>query len=159
GWDQHAVHGVSGHPLRRGQAVRLRAGTRARDARALPGDEERHRRHGHSGGEPVPAVASTTRYRWAILAAGTAAQTGYSVRGIGLPVLVPTLRAEYGLSLGDVGILLAAGWVGSLATLLPWGLAADRVGERAVLTTGLGACAVCLAAAGYAQDFAVLLVL
>ena len=79
--------------------------------------------------------------------------------GIGLPVLVPTLRAEYGLSLGDVGVLLAAGWAGALATLLPWGLAADRVGERAVLTLGLGACAVCLAAAAYAQDFAVLLVL
>jgi sugar phosphate permease len=81
------------------------------------------------------------------------------VLGIGLPVLVPTLRAEYGLTLGDVGVLLAAGWAGSLATLLPWGLAADRVGERAVLTLGLGACAVCLAAAAYAQSFAVLLVL
>jgi MFS family permease len=74
-------------------------------------------------------------------------------------VLAPTLRAEYGLSLGEVGLLLSAGWVGSLLTLLPWGIAADRLGERAVLTVGLGVSALCLAAAAYADDFAVLLVL
>jgi sugar phosphate permease len=72
-------------------------------------------------------------------------------------VLVPTLRAEYSLTLNQVGLLLAAGWVGALATLLLWGLAADRVGERAVLVVGLGGCALCLAAAAYASDFAVLL--
>ena len=43
GRDQHAVHGVPGDPVRRLQAVRLRPGARARDARPLPGDEERHR--------------------------------------------------------------------------------------------------------------------
>jgi sugar phosphate permease len=94
-----------------------------------------------------------------VLAAGTAAQASYSALGIGLPVLAPTLRAEYGLTLGEVGLLLSAGWVGSLLTLLPWGLAADRLGERAVLTVGLGVSALCLAAAAYADDFAVLLVL
>jgi len=74
-------------------------------------------------------------------------------------VLAPTLRTEYGLSLGEVGLLLSAGWVGSLLTLLPWGIAADRLGERVVLTVGLGISALCLAAAAYADDFAVLLVL
>jgi MFS family permease len=74
-------------------------------------------------------------------------------------VLAPTPRAEYGLSLGEVGLLLSAGWVGSLLTLLPWGLAADRLGERAVLTVGLSVSPLCLAAAAYATEFAALLLL
>ncbi len=70
------------------------------------------------------------RYRWAVLAAGTIAQTSFSALAIGLPVLVPTLREEYGLSLGQIGVLLGAEWVGALVTMLPWGIAADRFGER-----------------------------
>lgn len=78
--------------------------------------------------------------------------------GIGLPVLVPALREEYSLSLGEIGLLLAAGWIGTTFTLLPWGLAADRFGERVVLTLGLVGCAGCIAGAAYASSFAMLLV-
>jgi sugar phosphate permease len=74
-------------------------------------------------------------------------------------VLVPVLRAEYGLSLGEIGLLLSAEWVGALVTLLPWGLAADRYGERVVLPLGLAGCAACLVGAAYAQDFGTLLAL
>ena len=97
------------------------------------------------------------RYRWAVLAAGTTAQTSFSALAIGLPVLVPTLREEYGLSLGQIGVLLGAEWVGALLTMLPWGIAADRFGERVVLGLGLGACAVFLAGAAYAPDFRTLI--
>jgi MFS family permease len=99
------------------------------------------------------------RYRWAVLAAGTAATATSAALGIGLPVLVPVLREEYSLSLGEIGVLLAAGWIGTTVTLLPWGLAADRFGERAVLTLGLVGCAACVAGAAYAPSFAALLVL
>jgi sugar phosphate permease len=99
------------------------------------------------------------RYRWAVLAAGTTAQTSFSALAIGLPVLVPTLREEYRLSLGQIGVLLAAEWVGALLTMLPWGIAADRFGERVVLGLGLGACAGFLAGAAYAPDFRSLIVL
>ncbi|MBA3375351.1 MAG: MFS transporter [Actinobacteria bacterium] len=99
------------------------------------------------------------RYRWAVLAAGTAATATSAALGIGLPVLVPVLREEYLLSLGEIGVLLAAGWIGTTLTLLPWGLAADRFGERAVLTIGLLGCAVCVGAAAYAPSFPALLVL
>ena len=58
-----------------------------------------------------------------------------------------------------MGILLAASWVGGTLTLLPWGLAADRFGERAVLSLGLALCATCLAMAAAASTFALLLVL
>ena len=98
------------------------------------------------------------RYRWAVLAAGTAATASAAALGIGLPVLVPTLREEYSLSLGQIGVLLAASWVGTTLTLLPWGLAADRFGERAVLTLGLMLCAAALVGAAYASSFAELLV-
>jgi len=46
--------------------------------------------------------------------------------------------------------VLAAGWLGTTATLLPWGLLADRIGERAVLGTGLSGCAAATAGAAYA---------
>lgn len=94
-----------------------------------------------------------------MLAAGTAAQASFSALGIGLPVLVPELREEYGLSLGQIGVLLSAEWVGALVTLLPWGLAADRYGERVVLVVGLLGCSACLAGAAYAPSFEMLLVL
>ena len=99
------------------------------------------------------------RYRWVVLAAGTLSQTSFSALAIGLPVLVPTLREEYDLSLGQIGVVLAAEWVGALLTMLPWGIAADRFGERVVLALGLGACAAFLVGAAYAPDFQSLVVL
>ncbi|MGH3066377.1 MAG: MFS transporter [Gaiellaceae bacterium] len=96
------------------------------------------------------------RYRWAVLAAGTLAQASFSASTVGLGVMAPVLREEYGLSLTEVGALLSAAWVGACVTLLPWGLAADRYGERLVLTLGLAASAGCLVGAAYAGSFGVL---
>jgi sugar phosphate permease len=93
-----------------------------------------------------------------VLAAGTAAQTAFSAVIVGLPVLAPALRDAHGLSLVRVGVLLDAVWVGTLLTLLPWGLLADRRGERLVLGTGLGLCGAALAAAAGAENFWPLLV-
>jgi sugar phosphate permease len=100
-----------------------------------------------------------SRYRWLVLAAGTAAQTSFSAVIIGLPVLAPTLRDEHSLSLVQVGVVLDSLWIGTLLTLLPWGLLADRRGERLVLATGLTACAGALVAAGFADAFGPLIVL
>ena len=93
------------------------------------------------------------RYRWAVLAAGTAAQTGAAVFGVGLPVIAPTLQGEFGLSISQVGIVLAAPWVGATVTLLPWGLAADRFGERTALALGLGSSSLLLVGCAYAPTF------
>ena len=73
-------------------------------------------------------------------------------------MLVPTLREEYSLSLSQIGVLLAAVWVGTTLTLLPWGLAADRFGERVVLATGLAGCAVFTAGAAFAPSATALFV-
>jgi sugar phosphate permease len=72
---------------------------------------------------------------------------------------VPTLQDEFQLSVREIGVLLASVWIGTLATLLLWGLAADRWGERVVLALGLGGCAACLAGAAYAPNFEVLVLL
>ncbi len=88
-----------------------------------------------------------------MLAAGTAAQASFSAVLIGLPVLAPALRARYDLSLSEVGVALSSVWIGPILTLLPWGLLADRVGERLVLASGLAVSGVLVAAAGWASTF------
>jgi sugar phosphate permease len=70
-----------------------------------------------------------------------------------LPAIAPALRESYGLSVGQIGVVLAAEWAGALLTFVPWGLAADRLGERWVLTTGLGACGLILAAIATVEEF------
>ena len=97
------------------------------------------------------------RYRWAVLAAGTAAAAAGSALFIGPAVLAPAIREQFDASLSQVGVLLASLWVGTILTLLGWGLLADRLGERVVLGTGLGMCGVLATLAGLAGDFWVLL--
>ena len=94
-----------------------------------------------------------------MLAAGTAAAASNAVFGIGLPVIVPQLREEFDLSLGQIGVLLAASWIGITLTLLPWGLAADRFGERLVLAVGMLGSAAFLVGAAFASSFEELVVL
>jgi sugar phosphate permease len=99
------------------------------------------------------------RYRWVVLAAGTFAQASYAAILLGLAVLAPTLRGRYGLSLTQVGVLLAVPNVGSIVTLYPWGLATDRFGERTVIGLGLGIASGCLGVASFVGSFAPLVVL
>jgi sugar phosphate permease len=99
------------------------------------------------------------RYRWAVLAAGTAAASAGSALFIGPSVLAPAIRDEFDVSLSRLGVLLASLWVGTILTLLAWGLLADRVGERVVLGTGLAACGALAIAAGWTGEFWALVVL
>ena len=98
-------------------------------------------------------------YRWAVLAAGTVAQASFSTISFAIAVLAPALREEYDLSLTQIGVVLAAEWVGLTIALLPWGFAVDRWGERWTLASGLVVCAGFLAAAAYAPSFEWLVVL
>ena len=94
-----------------------------------------------------------------MLAAGTAAQASFSSISFAIAVLAPALREEYDLSLTQIGVVLAAEWVGLTIALLPWGFAVDRWGERWTLAGGLVLCAAFLAAAAYAPSFEWLVVL
>lgn len=73
--------------------------------------------------------------------------------------MAPFLRQRYSLSLGETGVLISASLAGSVVSLVPWGYATDRFGERLVLVTGLGGCGAALAAAGLVRGFWGLLVL
>ena len=85
------------------------------------------------------AVPSTqSKRRWGILALGLAAQTASCSFLYGIPFLVPELRADAGLSLAEAGTVVAAPGIGLLLTLIAWGAAADRYGERVVMALGLG---------------------
>jgi sugar phosphate permease len=94
-----------------------------------------------------------------VLAAGTVAQTSYSAIPYGVAVMAPALRREFGLSLAQTGLLISMSLVGALVSLIPWGLATDRIGERLVLFLGLAGCGGALVAAGFARSFLVLAVL
>jgi sugar phosphate permease len=99
------------------------------------------------------------RYRWAVLAAGTFAQATYSSIWFAVAVMAPALRDEEHLSLGQTGVLISGSLAGSVVSLIPWGLATDRVGERVVLAAGLGLCGVALIAASQASGFWALVLL
>jgi sugar phosphate permease len=99
------------------------------------------------------------RYRWGVLAAGTAAQATYLALLTGPAVLAPVFRDELGLTLTQVGVVIAAPWVGPILTLLPWGLLADRIGERRVLAGGLGICGLLSLAIAFVDAFVPLVVL
>jgi sugar phosphate permease len=73
--------------------------------------------------------------------------------------MAPALRRGYGLSLAQTGLLISMQLIGSLVTLIPWGIATDRLGERLVLLLGLLGCGASLVAAGYAHTFVLLAVL
>jgi len=96
------------------------------------------------------------RYRWLILAAGTLSATSLSAVQIGISAITPELRTHYGLSLGQIGIVLGATNAGMTLTLLAWGIVSDRIGERLAIVIGLTGSAISLAIAAKVDGFAAL---
>jgi sugar phosphate permease len=95
----------------------------------------------------------TSNYRWTILGAGVLGQASASAIGLGLPAIAPEIRQGYGLTLTQVGVVLAALNFGLILTLVPWGIVADRIGERVVLATGLTGCGGAMVVAGHTSSF------
>ncbi|MFD7729165.1 MFS transporter [Kitasatospora phosalacinea] len=96
---------------------------------------------GRSGKEHTP------RFKWGVLGIGIAAQAAFSAAFQGLPTSGPLLQDAYRLTPSQLGLVLAAVTCGAFATDVFWGLAADRIGERKVLVTGLTGTTLALAAA------------
>lgn len=67
--------------------------------------------------------------------------------------MAPLLRDRDHLSLAQTGLLISSSLVGSLVSLIPWGLATDRFGERIVLVAGLVLCGCALIAAAFVHGF------
>ena len=97
------------------------------------------------------------RYRWTILGAGVVAQASFSALLIGLASIAPAIQHRYGLSLAQVGVVLAAVNIGTVVTLFPWGLLADRIGERKTIGVGLTGCGAAVAGAAFAGSFGALI--
>jgi sugar phosphate permease len=97
--------------------------------------------------------APPRKYRWTILSAGVFAQAAFSAILLGLPAIAPAIREHYDLTLTQVGVVLAALNFGSLATLLLWGIVADRIGERAVIALGQVGTSAALVWAAYSSSF------
>jgi sugar phosphate permease len=102
---------------------------------------------GPAAGPPTRPRAGPggTGRRWVVLVAGLAAMTAGCTFQYGLAYLIPAFRHE-GLSLEQAGILVACPTAGLLLTLVAWGAAADKWGERLVLGTGLAAAGLVLLA-------------
>ena len=96
------------------------------------------------------------KYRWLILAAGTLASTSLSAVQIGIGAIAPAIRSDYGLSLAQMGVVLAATNIGMTLTLLPWGIVSDRIGERLSIVIGLTGAAFALATAAETSGFGAL---
>ena len=99
------------------------------------------------------------RYRWTILGAGVVAQASFSALLIGLASIAPAIQHRYDLSLAQVGVVLAAVNIGTVVTLFPWGLLADRIGERKTIGVGLTGCGAAVAGAALAGSFGALVAL
>jgi sugar phosphate permease len=75
--------------------------------------------------------------RWLILLSGVLAQAAGVSFCFGIPLVAPQLQRAEHLTLTQVGLLVAVPALGLMCTLLAWGVAADRFGERIVIVSGL----------------------
>jgi sugar phosphate permease len=88
-----------------------------------------------------------------VLTLTTLQQAGLTSIRFGLPILAPFWRDTLHLSLGQVGLLMAAFDLGGMLLFIPIGLLTDRWGERAILTAGALYTAILTAVVGRSQTF------
>lgn len=93
-------------------------------------------------------------YRWVVLGGAAFGAAAFSGLRMGLPSLGPAIRTEFGLTLGQVGLAFAAIAIGTMLTLILWGVLADRIGERLVLSLGLLGTAGAMVWAAQASSYA-----
>jgi sugar phosphate permease len=92
-----------------------------------------------------------------VLGVGSAATAALAAVQGGLPAIAPAIQEAFDLSLVQVTAVFTAFAIGTVATLLAWGVASDRRGERVVIAAGLGAGALAIFAAASSDAYAALL--
>lgn len=91
---------------------------------------------------------------WAMLVVMVVAQAATTVVAVAPAFLIPYLHAEEGMSLAAAGLLAGAPNLGLVLSLVAWGAATDRFGERRILIVGLASTALAVAASVAVQGFA-----
>ncbi|MGB3482179.1 MAG: MFS transporter [Mycobacterium sp.] len=87
--------------------------------------------------------------RWSMLVLALLSTMFTNVFINGVAFMIPTLHSEHGLDLAAAGLMASLPSFGMVTTLIAWGYAVDRLGERIVLTSGA---ALTAAAAGAAAS-------
>ena len=94
-------------------------------------------------------VNTPSTHRWKVLGTGVAANASFAVAFSGIPTTAVFMRSDYHLGNTELGLALGAMGLGIAISELPWGMLTDRLGDRRVLLTGLGATAAWLAVMAY----------
>ena len=92
-----------------------------------------------------------------VLGVGSAATAALAAVQGGLPALGPAIQEAYGLSLVEVTAVFTSFALGTVLTLLAWGVLSDRAGERIVIGGGLAAGALAMFAAAGSHGYTALL--
>ncbi len=103
--------------------------------------------------ERLAAGRGAGPYRWVVLGGAAFGAAAFAFLRMGLPSLGPAIRERFDLSLGEVGVAFSAVAIGTMLTLILWGMLADRIGERPVLTVGLLGTALAMVWAASAASF------
>lgn len=102
-------------------------------------------------------TAQRSPYRWVVLAVGSLSTAALAAVQGGLPALGPAIQETFDLSLVEVTAVFTAFALGTVLTLLAWGVLSDRAGERLVIGGGLAAGALAMFAAAGADGYTALL--
>src|SRR6195952_1719267 len=85
----------------------------------------------------APSTYSISTWRrWSMLAIALSSTLFANVFINGVAFLIPTLQSQRGLHLASAGLVAALPSFGMVVTLIAWGYAVDRFGERIVLAVG-----------------------
>lgn len=101
-------------------------------------------------------MSPRTPHPWLMLVVGGGSQTATALLISTPAYLIPLLHTERGLTLAEAGLLATAPNVGVLLTLILWGAATDRWGERVILVSGLAVAVVGAIASMLADGYVLL---
>jgi sugar phosphate permease len=92
-----------------------------------------------------------------VLGVGAAATAALAAVQGGLPAVAPAIQDTFDLSLVQVTAVFTSFALGTVATLLAWGVAADRRGERVVIALGLAGGSLAMFGAASSSGYVALL--
>jgi sugar phosphate permease len=92
-----------------------------------------------------------------VLGAGSGATAALAAVQGGLPAIAPAIQNSFDLSLVQTTAVFTAFAIGTVVTLLAWGVLSDRRSERLVIASGLGAGAFAMFGAASADGYVALL--